>query len=223
LRTLLARRHGPVWLCTPGSWKQPSIAPGEGEPAIVSVCECDRKARRRCRAGQPSRTGCAVSLAPPPLSHGSFRPRSTEKLKGLLMQASDAREAPDGSVRAVQRRGAGAAMAVHPDAVCDALSKETLLHVACRAGRLAAVKELLRHGCNVVLIDVRPRASKRVRARWRQRASGAGIAVRVRWLRAQGSGQLCPRHSARGPAPSPPRFAWQSAGPEPGRRGVLRR
>jgi hypothetical protein len=49
-------------------------------------------------------------------------------------------------------------MLVHPDAVVDPLNGETLLHVACKAGQVRAVKELLRRGANTLVVNVRGRS-----------------------------------------------------------------
>lgn len=61
----------------------------------------------------------------------------------------------DGSLASVQSlQVVNGTRMVHPDAVADHTTGETLLHVACKSNALNCVKVLLRRGANAVTVDV---------------------------------------------------------------------
>lgn len=75
--------------------------------------------------------------------------RRHRKLRELLADCTDCSSPPTQSLQMVRGK-----CRVHPDAVADHTTGETLLHLACRHNALGCVKVLLRRGANAVTVDV---------------------------------------------------------------------
>lgn len=133
-------------------------------PGVRSPRQNRRPGWRRCRGAvleaSTVRPASKRLLSHPRTRAVLVRPRSGKALKRLLLPVAASRSDPDGEVAAVQT-SSGRAM-VHPDALVHPSSGETLLHRACSAGHVAAVRALLRCGANVLLHDVSSAAQAHV-------------------------------------------------------------